>query len=146
MRHYYYYPILQDTGTSIIFFPISAALMPFLRLFVPQCNKIYSGLFDIVGYMYNFMSLVVASLKCFVTTLLFLSDNSNSVTSLTTDAPKITVTGSFSCVLSFCLAYVCYFSRLRFLCFGCCSRCYYMVFSQIPLIHAVLDCHFDCPH
>ena len=95
MRHYYYYPILQDTGTSIIFFSISAALMPFLRLFVPQCNKIYSGLFDIVGYMYNFMSLVVASLKCFVTTLLFLSDNSNSVTSLTTDAPKITVTGSF---------------------------------------------------
>ena len=95
VRHYYYYPILQDTGTSIIFFPISAALMPYLRLFVPQCNKIYSGLFDIVGYMYNFMSLVVASLKCFVTTLLFLSDNSNSVTSLTTDAPKITVTGSF---------------------------------------------------
>ena len=69
--------------------------MSYLRSFVPQSSKIYSGLFDIVGCIYNFMSLVVAPLECFVTTLLFSSESSDPFTSLTEESLKITVTRSF---------------------------------------------------
>ena len=86
---------LQNTLNSIIFFPISAAQMSCLKSFVPQCSKIYPGLFDIVSCLYDLMSLVVTPLKSFVTNLLLSSDNYQPFTSLTKEQLKTTVTGSF---------------------------------------------------
>lgn len=65
------------------------------KSFVPQCSKIYPGLFDIVSCLYDLMSLVVTPLKSFVTTLLFSCDNYQPFTFLTKEQLKTTVTGSF---------------------------------------------------
>ena len=85
---------LQDITNSKIFYSVSTTPVFYLKSLVPQCRTINSGSFDIVGCMYEFMSSVVAPLKCFVTTILFSSDNSHSFSSFTIGSPKIT-TGSF---------------------------------------------------
>ena len=48
-----------------------------------------------VGYMYDFMSSVVAPLNSLVTALLFSCNNSRTFTSLIIESPKISATGSF---------------------------------------------------
>ena len=92
-------PIYRMLLTLKFFCAMSTALVFCHKMLVPQCRTINSGWFDIVGGMYDFMSLVVSPLKSFVTTTLFSSDNSHLFTSFTIDFPKITVTGSFQNVM-----------------------------------------------
>ena len=66
---------LQDAINSKIFYPISTALVFCLKPLVPQRRTIHCGSFDIVGCMYDFMSSVVATLNCFITTSLFSSNS-----------------------------------------------------------------------
>ena len=47
---------LQDAVNSKIFCPTLTALVFCLKSLVPQCKTINSGLFDIVGCVYDFMS------------------------------------------------------------------------------------------
>ena len=76
-------------------FLLSHSFFTKLKSLVLQCRTLKSGVFDIVGCMYDFMLPVVAPLKCFVTNLLFLSDNSHPLTSITIESPKIMVPVSF---------------------------------------------------
>ena len=75
---------LQDTVSSITLSLISTALLPYLKSFVPQWNKIYFGVFDISGCIYDFISLVACSTIKFA----FFSNNFHSFTSFTKDSPK----------------------------------------------------------
>lgn len=85
---------LQDVVSSKISCPISTAPVSCLKSLVPQCRTINSGLFDILGCMYDFMSSVAAPLNCAVVTLLFSSDKSHPITSFIIESHKVTVTGS----------------------------------------------------
>ena len=129
---------LQD---AVVFYPTSTALLFCLKLLLPQCRTINSGLFYVEGCMYDFM-LSVALLKCFVTTL-FSSDNSHSFTSFTIESPKITVTGSFF--------WRCFRLSGRFLLVFL-VRCFYfdcrqnVMFHMTTLWHVNLFCYFECPH
>ena len=78
------------------FCAMSTALVFCSKVLAPQCRTINSGSFDIAGSMYDFVS---SPLKCFVTTILFSSDNYHSFTSFTIEFPKITITGSFQNVM-----------------------------------------------
>ena len=130
---------LQDTANC----PISTALVFYLKSFAPQCRTIHSGSFDIVGCMYDFMSSVVAPLNCFVTILLFSSDNSHPFTSFTIESPKIIVTGNFF--------WRCFQLTGQFLVvlwpnvihFDCRQN---VLFHVMTLWRVNLHWYFECPH
>ena len=111
-----------------------------------QCSKIYSRLFDIIGCIYNFVSLVVAPLKCFVTTLLFLSDNSNPFRYWTKESAKIMVPRSFFLHFLFVRSMFVIFLDYVFFALTVPAVATILCFLVIPLIHVDLHCHFDCPH
>ena len=62
---------------------------------------IFSELRDLVGNRQDFISLVLAPLKCLVTTLLLSLDSYQPLMYFTKESPSITVTGSFFVALFF---------------------------------------------
>ena len=134
---------LQDTANSNIFFPISTALVFCLKSLVPQCWTIHSGLFDIVGCMYDFMSSVVAALNCFVTNLLFSSGNSHLLPLSLLSPLKLPLLGVFLVLFSINRLISVSFSGWMFLILIF-VRMYCFTWWLLWCVN--LHCYFDCPH
>lgn len=92
-----------------------------------------SELFDVAGFMCNSLALVVAPLKCSITTLFFFLDNFHPLTSLSNKSIKIAVT---RINYSLSLLFPATFSSLLLLC-G-------VLGNNLECV--VLHCHFGCPH
>ena len=77
---------------------------------------IFSELRDLDGNRQDFISLVLAPLKCLVTTLLLSLDSYQPLMYFTKESPSITVTGSFFVALFFFIfvSFICYLLILLF--------------------------------
>ena len=108
---------LKDNATCIIFLQISTTLMPCIKSFLPECDKMFSWLLDVSRCYYNFIIIEEAPIKVLVAIVLLF------ITSLAIKSSTVTVTVIFSCALSYWLAHVDYFFWLSFLFWGCSSCC-----------------------
>lgn len=89
---------LKDSATCIIFLQISTTLMPSIKSFLPECDKMFSWLLDVTSCYYNFILIEEAPIKVLVTIVLLF------ITSLTIKSSTVTVTRDFllcSFVLTF---------------------------------------------
>ena len=91
----------------------------FFRMSVPQWITIFSGLRDLAGNRYDFISVILALLKFLVTTLLLSSDSSQPLMYFTKELSSITVRGIFLCVLFFVCIHLFHMLSFNHFIFGC---------------------------
>lgn len=80
---------LKDNATCIIFLQTSTTLMPCIKSFLPECDKMFSWLLDVSRCYYNFIIIEEAPIKVLVAIVLLF------ITSLAIKSSTVTVTRHF---------------------------------------------------